>query len=436
MAPTNSEHDIKNLLRAGIAAAKAGQKEEAHKFLMDVLRANDRNETAWLWLSGVVASNDERRICLENVLTLNPGNQTARRGLEKLAASEAEAASQPTAEIPPVAMEEKVIRREFAPFSPASAILYPERQVQEVRWQEPVVPQKAAQAEIRAQSSYDDVWSRNEDICAFCAHPVTPDDAKCPKCGHNLMRKRFTYEKPTSSTHVYWVLLVGLGQLFLIEAIVLILVGKNYLAAGGYGVLLLIFWGLAVGVYFRQSWAHLMSIIGLLLVLFGFLLTAVVDVDFSRLGLAVLDESIQNFISPFVGGLLDFLKVFEVATAVLGLFYGIFKAGPDFERIETQMIATVTKGRRTAADYHNIARQLSGKGMWASAALHWQRAAAQEPGQVTYQKQLGLAYARLGFYQRSLDVLQSAFDMSTHPPTKKSLAQQIDKVKERLAAGN
>jgi hypothetical protein len=35
-------------------------------------------------MSAVVETDDERRICLERVLTINPNNQTARAGLEKL----------------------------------------------------------------------------------------------------------------------------------------------------------------------------------------------------------------------------------------------------------------------------------------------------------------------------------------------------------------
>ena len=234
--------------------------------------------------------------------------------------------------------------------------------------------------------------------------------------------------------HIYWVLLVGLGQLFLIEAIVNIILGPNYIVAGGYVLLLILFWGLAAGVYLRQSWAHMISLIALLIVLTAFLLNSVVEMDYAAIGLNALDSSVKAFVSSLIGSVLQFLTVFEVATAVLALAYGIFKAGPDFERKQTQLIASVTKGRRTAPDYHNIAQHLSEKGLWASAILHWQRAAAQEPGQVTYQKQLGLAYERLGFYQRSQDVLQSAHEMSTHPPTKTELAKHLQLVREKLAA--
>jgi tetratricopeptide (TPR) repeat protein len=69
------------LLREGIAAVKAGQKEEARQLLMQVVELDERNEQAWLWLSGIMGTPEERRICLENVLSINPDNAHAHAGL-------------------------------------------------------------------------------------------------------------------------------------------------------------------------------------------------------------------------------------------------------------------------------------------------------------------------------------------------------------------
>jgi hypothetical protein len=73
-------------LNQAIAAAQAGRKAEARRLLELLLDADERNEQAWLWLSGVVDSDEERIICLENVLTINPHNETARIGLVTLGA--------------------------------------------------------------------------------------------------------------------------------------------------------------------------------------------------------------------------------------------------------------------------------------------------------------------------------------------------------------
>lgn len=73
------------LLRQGIAAAKAGHKEEAIRLLMQVVEREERSEQAWLWLSQVVDSAEEKAVCLENVLAINPSNKNAHAGLAWLA---------------------------------------------------------------------------------------------------------------------------------------------------------------------------------------------------------------------------------------------------------------------------------------------------------------------------------------------------------------
>ena len=76
--------DTSDLLQQGIALAKAGRHEEARNILLQVVELDERNEPAWLWLSGVVDSDDDKAIALENVLAINPDNEWAKRGLQML----------------------------------------------------------------------------------------------------------------------------------------------------------------------------------------------------------------------------------------------------------------------------------------------------------------------------------------------------------------
>lgn len=76
--------EVTKLLQRGIAAAKARRTEEARQALILVTELDDRNEQAWLWLSGVVESLEDRRVCLENVLAINPDNRHAQSGLDWL----------------------------------------------------------------------------------------------------------------------------------------------------------------------------------------------------------------------------------------------------------------------------------------------------------------------------------------------------------------
>lgn len=74
----------KQLLKQGIAQAKSGRREEARNLLMQYIEQDESNEMAWLWLSDVVDSDEDKAIALENVLTLNPNNEWAQRGLQLL----------------------------------------------------------------------------------------------------------------------------------------------------------------------------------------------------------------------------------------------------------------------------------------------------------------------------------------------------------------
>ena len=72
--------------------------------------------------------------------------------------------------------------------------------------------------------------------------------------------------------------------------------------------------------------------------------------------------------------------------------------------------------------------------MWATAILHWRRAAANDPARAYYQRALGEAYAQLGYYERSSDVLESALERTIDPNNRTYLANLIESVKRKQAA--
>jgi ribosomal protein S27AE len=78
---------VRELLRQGVAAAKAAEMDEAFYYLSWVLRtdANEKQQAqAWLWLSEVYDKPTDKRDCLEQVLAFEPTNGLARRGLALL----------------------------------------------------------------------------------------------------------------------------------------------------------------------------------------------------------------------------------------------------------------------------------------------------------------------------------------------------------------
>jgi hypothetical protein len=76
--------NVDAMVRAGVEAYRAGKKAEARTLLERALELDGYNETGWLWLSAVVETPEEQQTCLENVLTINPGNERAKQGLKSL----------------------------------------------------------------------------------------------------------------------------------------------------------------------------------------------------------------------------------------------------------------------------------------------------------------------------------------------------------------
>lgn len=79
-----SSSNVNGMVKEAIRVMKAGNKAEARKLLEKATELDPYNEQAWLWLSGVVESDDDQRTCLNNVLLINPGNAHAKQGMAML----------------------------------------------------------------------------------------------------------------------------------------------------------------------------------------------------------------------------------------------------------------------------------------------------------------------------------------------------------------
>lgn len=77
-----SIHDQK--LYQAIDAIKAGDKDLGKQLLIEILKVDQRNEAAWLWMSQAVNGSAEKAKCLQNVLKINPENEIAKKALEQL----------------------------------------------------------------------------------------------------------------------------------------------------------------------------------------------------------------------------------------------------------------------------------------------------------------------------------------------------------------
>jgi hypothetical protein len=71
-------------LHQAIQAIQYGDRAAGKRLLAQVLHADPRNVQAWLWMSEIADSNEQRRECLDRVIALDPQNQAARSRLAQL----------------------------------------------------------------------------------------------------------------------------------------------------------------------------------------------------------------------------------------------------------------------------------------------------------------------------------------------------------------
>ncbi len=379
-------------LKAGISALKAGERAQAREWLLRAVDADDSDELAWLWLSGAVDTTEDRRVCLENVLALNPDNEAARRGLAKLGGT-------------------------AVPLQPPLP---------------PTTPYVVETIGLKHTSNFNDVWERDCDLCAYCAQEITSQDETCPRCGRKLVVSTYRYEKVSANLHILWVTLTGIAQLYLVQALYDVIVRQSVLAAVLPICLMVLFLILAAGVYFRQFWAYAGALACLSIILFVNILGFFIPATLAPAALLSVGPMLDEVVNPVLGGLADFLRYFQLAAIVTALLVAALKAGPDFERVQHRQVARLQKGVQEASRYHAIAVKAAKRGEWATAVLHWQHAAAKDPAQMSFQRQLGSAYARLGFYQRSADILQAALPRTNDPAQQAQMQRLLETVNRQI----
>ena len=161
------------LLEQGISAALTGRRDEARVLLTQAVEADDRNEQAWLWLSGLLEEPEDMRTCLENVLHLNPDNIKAQQGLAWVEQRHG---------VRPVAHVATIDALPAQPALPAGDSALPA---------EPPPHEMPDPADVLAVADLELI----NEACPYCGAAAPSEAKRCPSCGKQLMERAEGTEK-------------------------------------------------------------------------------------------------------------------------------------------------------------------------------------------------------------------------------------------------
>jgi tetratricopeptide (TPR) repeat protein len=429
-----------DLLQQGIAAARAGQREEARALLVQAVEADERNEQAWLWLAGVVDDPEDMRTCLENALDLNPGNVKAQQGLAWI---EARYGPRPAPEPEPAA----------APDEPQEAASYtgPTTKLASAA----AAAAAATPASPPAAPAPAEVATPPENPCPYCGAPTTPSQHYCTQCRNDLMIRVAPRSPRSISTTI-------LAVLWGISAVLTILGGLAYLALGFLGgallqsrgpqaarvnnatlmaeilipgIIVLILGGLFFlvtrGLFQQARWAYIVHLILTVLGTIG----AVVNVVQGGVVLATLSRPpsgqlppdqarIANMIGTILGVALFCAVVWQLIYIVLTVLSWRDFFGPKV-RFLPEVDVTDHLG------HYNNGVAYKNRGMWYMAAREWEAAVSKAPHDLNYLHALGLAYAQIKQFAKARTTLDRALQIAPADPRIQDSRALVDKLAGR-----
>ncbi len=390
MAEDEAQHiqTISDYLEAGIAAAQAGQNPLARTLLSRVVEQDANVTAAWRWLSWVVDDPEEREICLENVLILDPQDAAAREELARLRAEQPLPPGPAVAEAPPLPLDEAEL-----PMPPL----------------------------ISLEDRY---------LCPYCAAPTRFEARRCPRCRGALWSRSRQQEERTESRIGFvlglqaivcglnavsvallllyvalqsghqgiWPMLrvyLGLGGVStaVADAALAVLPRLPVLVLGGLFLLSLV---VLAGIYLRWRGAfYLFMVSGAGLAITGLLTTLTLWPAVS-LGNATLDSIAR-------------IAMVAVDLAILGVVMGLVMEMRDDFFFEQERIAfRLAPQAVESVDFLAHGQRYAQEGMWALAAIHFRRAIDALTDDSEAALKLAATYGRLGRFAVARRYLERA----------------------------
>jgi tetratricopeptide (TPR) repeat protein len=389
---TSNSADLQRLLQNGVRAIQRGERERGREALLQVVALDEHNESAWLWLSRAVDAPDDIRTALENVLTLNPDNAEAKTRLEQLA--------QPGA---------------------------PQDETHPDGWRS-LLPS----APVEPEDGIDDPLQ-----CVFCGQPTREADRTCPHCGQNLYVR-------IRQSHDSEYLRLGLLLLGILAALAVVQSGPPLLALsaaqgenkGGFEIIQNIpGFVYALGAFLQFDGARALTLVtifgaraAVLFALLAGLGQRWTAAYFTAFLLLVGDVGLNAYLLfsgsvAVIGGLIN---------AALGLviLYLLAASYQEFTVTSERLLTVPHPQAHMAGDFYKRGHDYGQAGMWALAVAQWRKAVGLAPKEASYYKTLGLGYAHIQRFERSLRVLEEA---QRQNPNDRDLPKIITLVKEQAA---
>ncbi len=421
---------VQELLSAGIEAAKFGEQDRARDLLLQVVEQDEENLLAWLWLSGLMDSLDDREICLENVLALDPDNEYARRGLDWIRRQREEAAAVGSPDTWDAPLP-----------TPAAAILRGELAAQVTDVEETFSGPPPPPPE-----EFDDEY-----LCPYCAAPTDPDDLKCPACGGDLWVRFRRQEKRSPQL---WLLIAtqSFNVLFMSTLPVLLmayaLVKGIQEAVGPLSLsdpikLLFVYLGMRSeltpeviqnSLQAVPRWEFYLSFLPMLLysaVLVG-LIARWKPAYYLVVGSALLGVAEAFVILAFTPNIVYGLVGLALAVAQLAF---VFQVEDDFAWDRRRILMRVDPRLTNWTALVRRGDLYAQQGMWGLAALYLRRAVAWHPDHLGNRLGLAVAYMHLKRYARAAQVLKEARSLDPENPRIARLLDTLEEIQKSEREG-
>ncbi|MCB9078272.1 MAG: hypothetical protein H6631_11805 [Anaerolineaceae bacterium] len=401
---------IEEKLKQGIEAAEAGHKTKARSLLTDVVTADEEQLEAWVWLSRLVDSLEDKIVCLENVLTLDPDNQFAQN---ELAAVKAEQ------------------DRFFAPVYPLGEEAPPPNVV--------TLPETAHQPIIDTylyHDEFDNIW-----LCPYCAQLTEPDQRRCPHCRQPLIVKRRTREERSVWLRrgIFLQVSIMMVAVSLSSAVFVVLVRQQGIVNPTRFLPLYLGGELDSQLESSRQIVFDTFPVWAFWGLVGFLAYTIVMIFL--LYIRVPYGNVLYFISAAISLVMGLFGMifFYSSVPALGLSAFAFLLGlvqfivtlnlwNDFTFKEHRIQLRLDRDAKSQASLFQSGRKYSKAGMWGLAAIHLRRAVAANPRSPTYHLALAMAYLNIKRYDLAGESLQQFERLDPH-------ATDIEPLKKQIRAG-